>query len=67
MKIPSIRLTALFAVLTAVLTAAPDPQWLVHDRSRPSPPVVDPGTASTQEQPGKPPSDAVVPLLSAAR
>ncbi len=60
MKIPSIRLTASFVVLSAVLTAAPDPQWLVHDRSRPLPPVVQPGTASTQEQPGKPPSDAVV-------
>lgn len=60
MKIPSIRLTASFVVLSVVLTAAPDPQWLVHDRSRPLPPVVQPGTASTQEQPGKPPSDAVV-------
>lgn len=60
MKIPSIRQTALFVVFTAVLTAAPDPKWLVHDRNRPLPPVVDPGTASTQEQPGKPPSDAVV-------
>ena len=49
MKIPSIRLTALFAVFTAVLTAAPDPQWLVHDRNRPLPPVVNPGIASTQE------------------
>ena len=31
-----------------------------HDRNRPLPPVVEPGTFSTQEQPGKPPSDAVV-------
>jgi hypothetical protein len=60
MKIPSIRLTALSVIFTAALTAAPDPQWLVHDRNRPSPPVVDPGTVSTQEQPGRPPSDAVV-------
>lgn len=40
--------------------AAPDPNWLDHDRDRPLPPVVDPGTASTPQQPGQPPSDAVV-------
>ncbi len=40
--------------------AQPDPNWLGHDRTRPLPPVVDPGTFSTQEQPGKPPSDATV-------
>jgi hypothetical protein len=40
--------------------AQPDPNWKVHDYSRPRPPVVDPGTASTADQPGKPPSDALV-------
>jgi hypothetical protein len=40
--------------------AQPDPNWLDHDRDRPQPPVVSPTTASTQEQPGKPPSDATV-------
>lgn len=40
--------------------AAPDPNWLAHDRTRPMPPTVDPGTPSTLDQPGKPPSDAVV-------
>lgn len=40
--------------------AAPDPRWLAHDRTRPLPTVIDPGTASTAEQPGRPPSDAVV-------
>lgn len=34
--------------------------WAVHDRARPAPKVVDPGTSSTQEQPGKPPADAIV-------
>lgn len=34
--------------------------WGIHDMNRPKPPVVDPGTASTQEQPGTPPSDAIV-------
>lgn len=35
-------------------------RWIVHDLSRPRPAVVTPGTFSTQEQPGTPPSDAVV-------
>jgi hypothetical protein len=34
--------------------------WAVHDRNRPLPPVVTPGTFSTQDKPGKPPSDAIV-------
>jgi hypothetical protein len=40
--------------------AQPDPNWLDHDRARPQPPVVTGATASTQEQPGQAPSDAVV-------
>jgi len=41
---------------------APDEHhpWAVHDPNRPQPPVITPGTPSTQDQPGKPPSDAVV-------
>ncbi|GAB4110891.1 MAG: DUF1080 domain-containing protein [Acidobacteriota bacterium] len=38
----------------------PDQPWRVHDYRRPHPPVVTPGTCSTQDQPGRPPSDAVV-------
>jgi hypothetical protein len=34
--------------------------WAVHDRNRPQPMLVTPGTFSTLEQPGKPPSDAIV-------
>ncbi len=34
--------------------------WAVHDQNRPQPAVVTPGTFSSAEQPGKPPSDAVV-------
>jgi len=50
-----------FALLmVTALSAAPDPNWLGHDRERPLPPVVNPGTASTQDQPGVPPSDATV-------
>jgi len=38
----------------------PGSKYRVHDGSRPQPRVVTPGTESTQEQPGRPPSDAVV-------
>jgi hypothetical protein len=38
----------------------PGGKWRVHDGKRPQPRVIDPGSASTQEAPGKPPSDAVV-------
>ena len=38
----------------------PDGKWHVHDGLRPQPTVVTPGTFSTAEQPGKPPSDAIV-------
>jgi hypothetical protein len=34
--------------------------WAVHDGNRPQPTVITPGTFSTPEQAGKPPSDAVV-------
>jgi hypothetical protein len=42
------------------LQAQPDPNWLGHDRTRPFPPLVDPGTCSSPAQPGRPPSDAVM-------
>lgn len=48
------------AGISASCLAQPDPNWLGHDRLRPLPAVVDPGTASTQDQAGRPPSDAVV-------
>jgi hypothetical protein len=52
---------AVFALAVQQLCLAqPDPNWKVHDWQRPRPPITDPGTASTQEQPGKPPSDATV-------
>ncbi len=38
----------------------PGQKWRVHDAERPRPPVIQPGTASTQNQPGQPPSDAIV-------
>jgi 3-keto-disaccharide hydrolase len=41
---------------------APDDHhpWAIHDRNRPQPPVITPGTFSTQAQPGTPPSDAII-------
>ena len=38
----------------------PGTHWRVHDAARPRPLVVTPGTFSTADTPGKPPSDAVV-------
>ncbi len=38
----------------------PGGKWRVHQMNRPQPPIVTPGTFSTQQVPGKPPSDAVV-------
>lgn len=38
----------------------PGGQWHVHDPNRPRPAVVTPGSASTPEQPGRAPSDAIV-------
>jgi len=57
----------LAVLLTVVITTQPlaAPQddlqkWGPNDRNRPEPPIITPGTASTQEHPGKPPSDAIV-------
>lgn len=55
-----------FAVMVIALglaqlsTAQVDPRWKPNDEDRPVPPVIEPGTASTQDMPGHPPSDAVV-------
>lgn len=38
----------------------PGTEWRVHGGTRPFPPVVTPGTVSTQDQPGRAPSDAIV-------
>lgn len=41
---------------------APDARhpWAIHDRNRPQPPRVEPGTFSSAAQAGQPPSDAIV-------
>ena len=43
-----------------ICNAQVDPRWKIHDMDRPVPAVITPGTPSTQQTPGKPPSDAVV-------
>ena len=52
----------LFALtlLSCASSGQVDPKWKIHDMARPVPPVVTPGTASTQDAPGHPPSDAIV-------
>src|SRR5437867_11745965 len=46
--------------IEADLAAQVRKEWKIHDLDRPQPPIVGPGTASTQDQPGRPPSDAIV-------
>ena len=38
----------------------PGGKWHVHDGDRPRPPVITPGTCSTEQGPGRAPSDAIV-------
>jgi hypothetical protein len=60
MKIHPALLLGCSLAASGALRGAPDPNWLGHDRDRPMAPVVEPGTFSSQEQPGRPPSDATV-------
>src|SRR6059036_2450252 len=46
--------------IEADLAAQVRKEWKIHDLERPQPAVVDPGAAGTQDQQGRPPSDAVV-------
>jgi hypothetical protein len=58
-----IRRAALLApplAAAAVLVAAQNQEWAIHDTSRPQPKVVDPGTPSAADEPGRPPADAIV-------
>lgn len=59
----SIGLLSAALLLRAVYAPAQthvDPNYPIHDRNRAQPAVVDPGTASTQQTPGRAPADAVV-------
>lgn len=61
---PALLVATLFALtaghLSTVHAASSVFDWAQHDWTRPRPAVVQPATPSTQERPGKPPSDAVV-------
>jgi len=48
------------AATPSILLAQVDTKWKIHDLNRPVPPVIDPGTSSTQDSPGRPPSDATI-------
>lgn len=48
------------AVLASGADAQDPREWAIHDEKRPQPRVVDPGTASTSEAPGRAPADAIV-------
>lgn len=54
----------LLLFLTATLSLSPavvsEDLWIGHDRTRPLPPVVDPGQPSLDDQAGRAPSDALV-------
>jgi Domain of Unknown Function (DUF1080) len=51
---------ALALCLAQLCPAQVDPRWKPNDPDRPLPPVIEPGTPSTQDAPGHPPSDAIV-------
>src|SRR6266576_3346970 len=56
-----IRIGLLLAATSPVCYAQVDTKWKIHDLNRPVPPVIDPGTPSTQDSPGRP------PLVNASR
>jgi len=59
-----VALAVLFSMMTTSqpLASGQDDlqKWGPNDRNRPLPPIITPATASTQEKPGIPPSDAIV-------
>src|SRR5579871_5797973 len=57
---PALLFLAMVVSFTALCAAQVDTRWKIHDLDRPLPPVIDPGTASNEDAPGRPPSDAVV-------
>ena len=75
MKLP-VRFPALILIVAPLFSAVPVPlstgpafygdppdeihPWGIHDRNRPQPPRVLPGTPSLPNQPGRPPADAIV-------
>ena len=59
------KYSVLFSAIVALFVGTPtlaqvDTRYKIHDPDRPLPPIITPGTSSTQDTPGKPPSDAIV-------
>jgi hypothetical protein len=52
--------TAAFGISVLAIAQESIFKWPQHDRNRPAPAVVTPGTGSIQDHPGKAPSDAIV-------
>ena len=52
--------TMIVTTLAPGVSAQEQIDYEVHDGRRPQPTVITPGTSSTDERPGKPPSDAIV-------
>jgi 3-keto-disaccharide hydrolase len=58
--LPVLALVLCVLCIAQVSMAQVDPRWKPNDPDRPLPPVIQAGTSSTQETPGRAPSDAVV-------
>ncbi|HEX3821548.1 MAG TPA: hypothetical protein VHW45_14535, partial [Candidatus Sulfotelmatobacter sp.] len=59
-RLSSVSALLILMSLTLFSAAQAPMNFKIHDLNRPLPPVITPGTASTQEKPGAAPSDAVV-------
>jgi len=64
MNMSAARNSLAIATMAMLWPAAALPQsptdWPQHDLERPQPPIVTPGTSSTPDAPGQPPSDAII-------
>ena len=56
----SYLMVSVFLVIIIGAGLAFSQKWRIHDTKRPKPVVITPGSFSTQERPGQPPSDAIV-------
>ena len=55
-----IAVATLSCIALAAERMTPGGKWKANSMDRPRPAVVDPGTASTPDKPGQPPSDAII-------
>lgn len=56
----SLLAAVVLAACPSIMLGQVDTRWKIHDLNRPVPPVIEPGTSSTQDSPGRPPSDATI-------